>query len=211
MTVNFLQVDFFRKYIPTDVRIHIIGHSIGSYIALELLENSFINDRVSNAYLLFPTVEHMAMTAHGKFLNRYIRRIVWLIVILSWIFTVLPTLVQTVLLYIYMFITGIPPSENCENIRSLIKPAVLKRVFFLAFEELDQVKERNNKIIQKNLGKLKFYYGMNDEWAPGSFCDRLQSEIPNVNAQVCSHNHTFVLNRSTEVGNVVSDWIKGKP
>lgn len=204
-------MEFFRKYIPADARIHLIGHSIGSYMILELLEKPEISDKVCEVYLLFPTIEHMGNTDHGKFLTRYVKRIVWLIVFLAWIFTIFPKIIQTILLYSYMFIAGVPASENCESIRNLIKPGVLKRVFFLAFEELDQVKERNNGIIQRNVGRIRFYYGMKDKWAPGSFCERLQADVPNVNAQVTSFNHAFVLKRSEEVGFIVSDWIKGKP
>lgn len=178
---------------------------------LELLEHSSINDKIDNAYLLFPTIEHMGQTSHGKFLTRFIKPIVWFIVFLSWIFTMFPKVLQIFLVTIYMMIAGIHVSEHRENIISLIKPGILRRVFYLAFEELDQVNERNTRVIINNLRKLKFYYGMNDEWAPGSFCDRLQEDIPNVNAQVSSYNHTFVLNKSIEMGNLVSDWIKGRP
>ncbi|KAG5866152.1 hypothetical protein JTB14_017002 [Gonioctena quinquepunctata] len=53
------KVDFFEKYIPKNARIHLIGHSIGSYIILELLEHPSIKDKVADVYLLFPTIEEM--------------------------------------------------------------------------------------------------------------------------------------------------------
>lgn len=178
---------------------------------LELLNHPEFKDKISGVYLLFPTIEHMATTDNGKFLIRYVKPIVWLLVFLSWIFTLLPKIIQTLLLYIYLLLNGIPLSEQCENLRNLIKPGVLKRVFFLAFEEMDQVRERNNKVILENIGKIKFCYGIKDKWAPESLCLKLQSDIPNVNAKLCNYDHVFVFKYSSEMGYEVSDWIKGTP
>lgn len=110
-----------------------------------------------------------------------------------------------------MFIAGVPASEQCENIRDLIKPGVLKRVFYLAFQEFDVIKERNDKVIKQNIGKIKFYYGKNDKWAPQSYCEKLQADIPGVNAQLCTYDHVFVFKTSVQIGCLVSDWIVGKP
>ncbi|KAJ8935116.1 hypothetical protein NQ314_013012 [Rhamnusium bicolor] len=201
---------FFEKYVPINTRVHLIGHSIGCYMILELLEHPSIKDKVSDVHLLFPTIEHMAETKNGKFLTTFIKPIVWLIVFVSWIFTILPNIIQFILIYAYMTFTGISIEEHFKNVKAIVNPGVLRRVFFLAFEELDQVKERNNEVIKSNINKLKLYYGKNDGWAPASFCDRIKIDIPNINAQVSSYDHTFVLKRNVEVGNIVSDWIKAK-
>ncbi|KAJ8974021.1 hypothetical protein NQ317_006491 [Molorchus minor] len=204
------KVDFFEKYIPNNARIHLIGHSIGSYMILELINHPAIKDKISDVYLLFPTIEHMADTTNGKFLTNFIKHIVWLIVFLSWIFTILPSIIQNILLYGYMLVMGIPSNVHLNNLKALIKPGVLRRVFFLAYEELDQVRERNNEAIKANINKVKLYYGKTDGWAPESFYERIKVDIPNVNAQLCSFNHAFVLKTSVEIGQIVGDWIKAK-
>ncbi|CAG9817871.1 unnamed protein product [Phaedon cochleariae] len=203
------KVDFIEKYLSGNVRLHLIGHSIGSYMILELLEHPSLKDKVADVSLLFPTIEHMATTSNGKFMTGFVKHIVWLIVFLSWFFTVLPSALQFILVYIYMTIVGMP-NPNLDSIMDLVKPGVLKRVFFLAYEEMDQVKERNNEVIKRNCAKINFHYGVNDGWAPKSFCDRLKNDIPNVHAQTSNINHAFVLKRSVEVGKIVADWIKGK-
>ncbi|KAJ8923053.1 hypothetical protein NQ315_001602 [Exocentrus adspersus] len=202
------KADFFEKYIPKDARIHLVGHSIGSYMILELLEHPALKDKVVDVYLLFPTLEYMADTSNGKFLTRFIKPIVPVIVFLSWIFTILPSIVQFILLYAYMFVTGLNVEEHMKNILALVKPGVLRRVFFLAFEELDQVRDRNDDIIRKHLKKIKVFYGRTDGWAPASFCDRIKRDIPGVDAEVSEYDHSFVLKQSSEVGYRVSDWIK---
>lgn len=110
-----------------------------------------------------------------------------------------------------MCVAGVQENEQLESIRSLIKPSILKRVFFLAFEEFDVIKERNNNIIKKNIGKIKFYFGKYDRWAPQSYYERLVDDIPGVNAQLCTYNHVFVFKSSAEIGRIVSDWILAKP
>lgn len=204
------QAKFFEQYIPENARIHLIGHSIGSYIILELLDHPALKDKVADVYLLFPVIEHIISTNNGQFLTTFIKPIVWLIIYLTWIFTILPTFLQNILLYIYTFIVGISIDQHLDNLKDLLKPGVLRRVFFMAFEEMDHVKDRNNNAIIKHLDKIKFYYGEADGWAPGSYCDKLKQDIPKVNAQVCTFNHAFVLKRSVDIGYIVSDWIKAK-
>lgn len=177
---------------------------------LELLEHPSLKDKVVDVYLLFPAIEHMADTNNGKFLTNFIKPIVPVIVFLSWIFSILPNIVQFFLLYAYTFIMKIPFEEHFKNIKDLIKPGVLRRVFFLAFEELDLVRERNDAAIKKHVNKIKIYYGKNDGWAPLIFCDRIKRDIPDINVEITNYNHTFVLNQSLEVGNVVSNWIRDK-
>nr|XP_023023590.1 lipid droplet-associated hydrolase [Leptinotarsa decemlineata] len=198
------KIDFFEKYIPKNAKIHLIGHSIGAYMILELLEHPSIKDKIADVHLLFPTFEEMALSSNGKFLTRFVKHIVWLIIWLSWIFVQLPTIIQTILLYGYMTIVGIPANQHHDNIKELINPSVLKRVFFLAFQEMEQVKDRNNDIIRRNISKLKFYYGENDGWTPPQFREQLKVDIPNTDIEISNYNHAFVLKRSVEVGDIVS-------
>lgn len=200
-----------KHYVPEDARIHLVAHSLGSYLALELLKHPSMNAKISDVFLLFPTIEHIGLTKNAIFMKKYVKPIIWLVIFLSWFFTILPKICQTVLLYVYMFVTGISPSEHCENLRSLIKPSLLKRVFFLAFDEFDHIKDRNDIVIKNNISKIKFFYGEKDHWADQSYYEKLRSDIPNVNAQLTNVDHTFVLKNSVEIGCLVSSWISGKP
>lgn len=177
---------------------------------LELLEHPSLKDKVVDVYLLFPAIEYMMETNNGKFLTNFIKPIVPVIVFLSWIFTILPNIVQFFLIYVYTLVTNISVEEHLKNIKDLIKPGVLKRVFFLAFQELDLIRERNNTVIKKHVDKIKIYYGRSDGWAPLIFCDRIKHDIPDINVEITNYNHAFVLKQSIEVGNVVSTWIKEK-
>ncbi|GAV05776.1 hypothetical protein RvY_15854 [Ramazzottius varieornatus] len=57
---------FLDHYVPPHVEhITIIGHSIGSYIALQMAKQSK-DPRINHVIGLFPTIERMALTPHGR-------------------------------------------------------------------------------------------------------------------------------------------------
>lgn len=63
------KLHFINNYVPNDVELHLIGHSIGAKICLELLSrlaSESGENRRASAYLLFPTLERMAETPNGR-------------------------------------------------------------------------------------------------------------------------------------------------
>lgn len=193
---------------PKDVKIHFIGHSIGSYIILQLLEVPSIKERVVKSYLLFPTIEYMAETPNGKLLVNFVKHILKLVLFLAWIFMILPTFIQNILLYIYSAIRNVEDKHK-ETIRNIVNPDVLDKVFFMAFDEMDLVRERNQNSIVENVKKIKFYYGATDGWTPIKYYEKLKKDVPDVEAELCvrNFNHAFVLGMSVPVGQMVSNWI----
>lgn len=151
----------------------------------------------------------MADTKNGKFLTKFVAYIVWLIVFLAFIYSVLPSFLQNFLMYLFFKLNCIP-KMHMKSCIQLIDPRVLEKVFFMAFEEMDQVRERDNEVIRSNVKKLKLYYGESDDWAPVSYYSRLKEEIPEVDAEVCTRkfDHSYVLKSSRDMGNVVANWIK---
>lgn len=64
---------FINQYVPKDVKLYLIGHSIGAKICTELLARFSASSaatetqrRQASAYLLFPTLERMADTPNGR-------------------------------------------------------------------------------------------------------------------------------------------------
>lgn len=204
-------MDFFEKYVPKDARVHLIGHSVGAYTVLQLLKHQEISDRVVSNYLLFPTIEYIADTPNGKFLTGIVRRLTTIIVFLSLIFMLLPTFLQTFLVYIYMKIEGIP-KMHFKTIVYFVNPNILEKVFAMAFDEMEVVKERDDDTIRANIKKIKIYYGANDGWVPVEYYERIKNDLPEVDAELCKRgfNHTFVFNTSREVANMVAGWINNK-
>jgi alpha-beta hydrolase superfamily lysophospholipase len=59
------KIDFIDTYVPADVNLHFIGHSIGAKICVELVKR-YRDTHNAAAYLLFPTLERMAQTPSGR-------------------------------------------------------------------------------------------------------------------------------------------------
>lgn len=81
-----LQVEFINKYVPKDARLHLIGHSIGSWMILNMMKDELIAKRVTKSYLLFPTVERMAESPNGRLLCNVVRIFFFIIFFLYKIF-----------------------------------------------------------------------------------------------------------------------------
>lgn len=61
------KVDFIHRYVPSDVKITLVGHSVGCYIILKMLKNKRISHEVHMSYLLFPAIERIGSSPNGKF------------------------------------------------------------------------------------------------------------------------------------------------
>ncbi|KAG7211998.1 hypothetical protein KM043_011193 [Ampulex compressa] len=91
------KIEFIKKYVPEDGKIHIIGHSIGAWLALNMLKDDLIAKRVVKCYLIFPTIERMAESRNGQIFINIVQRIATLLIFLAWLFTFLPSFLQVLL------------------------------------------------------------------------------------------------------------------
>ncbi|KAK0167933.1 hypothetical protein PV327_001784 [Microctonus hyperodae] len=202
------KISFIKKYVPEDAKLHLVGHSIGCWLILQLLKDKQIADRVVKCYLLFPAIERMRETPSGKFLTNFVLRFAAVIVYLCWIFSLLPIIIQMILIRIIGGIFGVT-NKSVKPTLQLLKAPVLKRVFDLAKDEMILVRELNYEIVSKYADKLWIYYGATDGWTPGIYYDELKAKYPNINAQICKRGfrHAFVLSNDDQVGKMVGDII----
>lgn len=202
------KVEFIRKYIPSDVKIHLVCHSIGSWVALELLKVPDINSRIHKCYMLFPTFERMAESPNGWIYTKLFQRGWPLIFYLPIIFSYLPTILRVCFIYLYFFIFSIP-SYFVGTALKYIRPPVIRKIVFLADEEMERVVEADYDHIERNKNRLKLYYGATDGWTPIHYCKQLKERIADIDAQVDvnGYAHAFVLRSSVEMGKLVAGWI----
>ncbi|XP_058035540.1 lipid droplet-associated hydrolase isoform X3 [Ahaetulla prasina] len=59
------KLKFLRKFVPKDVKLILIGHSIGSYLALKIMKHS-PEVEILRSILLFPTIERMAQSPQAN-------------------------------------------------------------------------------------------------------------------------------------------------
>ncbi|KAJ9577706.1 hypothetical protein L9F63_005699 [Diploptera punctata] len=200
---------FIEKYIPNNVNIILIGHSIGAKIIIDMLANSdSIRSRVSKAYLLFPTIERMAESWNGKIMTRIIKHLVPIIIFLSWIFTLFPLFIKKLLLSLHFILRRIPTYHVAPTLK-LINPTVLGNVFNLALEEMEKVRELDDKVIRQLSDVLFLYYGTTDGWVPVEYWKNMTEKHPEVKCKLCENkfDHAFVLRYSQEMADVLTDLI----
>ncbi|KAE8743664.1 hypothetical protein FOCC_FOCC010706 [Frankliniella occidentalis] len=206
--------EFVKRYIPKGCKIHLLGHSVGAYMALQLLKDDDFAEQVQASYLLFPVLEHIADTPNGRFLSKVVVHILWLVYFLAGIFFVLPKFVQMSLLFLYLRLFGTGTSITVKHaVIQLINPKILRSVFSLALDEMQVIKELDVELINKRKGKLVLYYGDHDRWAPVSHYEKLIKAVPGVQAQVCqkSLDHAFMLCKpSYLMAEVVEEMVQKK-
>lgn len=151
----------------------------------------------------------MVETPNGRLYTAWLQRFWTFIYMIAVVFSWYPTIVHVLVLRAYFYVTAIPVYFIGTTLK-YIRPSILKKIVFMADEEMTRVREADDKIIERNKHRIKFYYGAIDGWTPTEYCEELKKRIPNVDATIDNRqiNHAFVLRSSNEMGSIVADWIK---
>lgn len=202
------KLEFIKQYVPHDVKIHLIGHSIGAWMVLQLLKLPEIKPKIHHAYLLFPTIEHMRETPNGWIYTNIVQRFWFILSLIITIFSKLPLVAQVLVINIYFFVMNIPRHFTGTALK-YSRPSVLQKIVYLADEEMERVVEPDYEVLKENQHILKLYYGTTDGWTPVNYCHRLQERINGLDAEVDIYKfaHAFVLRSSVEMGKLVGGWI----
>ncbi|KAG4071816.1 hypothetical protein HA402_005977 [Bradysia odoriphaga] len=206
------KLEFIETYVPDDVKIHLIGHSIGAWMIIEMLKREpAIRDKIQHSYLLFPTIERMAVSPNGFYFTKLFQRIWFLLRFIVIIFSKFPVFFQVFLLSIYFWLASIPRQFLGTGLK-YSRLTIMEKVLFLANEEMKRVVELDSatlETLRNNHRILKFYYGASDGWTPLKYCHQLKEKIPELDLEIDTRkfDHAFVIKSSEEVGKMVADWI----
>ncbi|KAF5289724.1 hypothetical protein FQA39_LY03641 [Lamprigera yunnana] len=101
-------------------------------------------------------------------------------------------------------------NTHMDTIKNFIRPDALDKIFYMALDEMVLVKERDSVVLFENRDKIRLYYGACDGWVPQKYYRQLKTDIPDIQAELCSHNfeHAFLLRHPEEVGQLVVNWIR---
>jgi pimeloyl-ACP methyl ester carboxylesterase len=157
------KAEFIKKFVPKEVKIHLIAHSIGCFISLDLLREHDIEKRIKQCYLLFPTIERMLDSSNGFWFYKIFNKIFFMLRFIYYAFSFLPLTLRTIILYIFCYFSGYPEYFLGTVIKAST-PAVIDKIWFLACDEMKNVRLIDEETIKKNMKRLKFYYGQNDGW-----------------------------------------------
>lgn len=202
------KVDFIKQFVPEDVKIHLIGHSIGAKLCLDLLHDFNFSKKVEHCYLLFPTIEWVADSEKGVKVPNF-NRIFFLLRIFYNVFSWLPSNWRRAIIRSQCRRNGMPGDEFLEPSIEYTNPRVIDQIWFLALDEMEKIRQLDEDIIKSNIHRLKLYYGTNDGWVPKSYQQDMLDRFPGIDAELCKHGyeHAFVLTSGPEMGKIVADWI----
>ncbi|XP_063298190.1 lipid droplet-associated hydrolase [Pelobates fuscus] len=202
---------FLKKNVPVDTKLILIGHSIGCYIILEMMERA-IDLKILQSILLFPTIERMAQSPQGKIMTPLLCNLRYVVYMPLYLLSFLPESVQASL--IKFVLRGIKSVDEFSVTASLnlFRVDCAANAMYMGGQEMMQVLERDNTIIQKNLSKIIFYYGANDNWCPVQYYEDIKKDFPEGNIWLCQRGirHAFVLDSSREMATMIIDWLKNK-
>ena len=196
---------FIRERAPNRPLV-LVGHSIGSWMILEMLKQ-LPPSRVSKIFLLFPTVEKLAETPNAlSYLSLcwgYLRipftGLVWTASHL------IPSGVKSFVLNCHFYTT---PSEHkpviVEGVMNIDEKSTYN-ILKMAAQEMNEVVHPPVDVIDSNIDKIVFYYGVHDNWNVQSCYEDMAARYPGKEVHLCPPHfpHAFVETVSDEIAEMV--------
>uniref|UniRef100_A0A1B0CG66 Lipid droplet-associated hydrolase n=2 Tax=Lutzomyia longipalpis TaxID=7200 RepID=A0A1B0CG66_LUTLO len=203
------KIDIIKNAVPENHEIFLVGHSIGSWMILEMLKNTEIRKQTKKCFLLFPTIERMAESPNGQIFCRYNALFAPLLIFLTKLFCLAPRFLRNFIVSLYLYMSSLDGKLKI-ILRRFIHPEVVQRSLVLAQEEMIRVRDLDIRIIEENKSVLKLYYGTTDGWVPVQYYEEICQKIPEIDAELDSDNieHAFVLKSSKVMAQKTSLWIK---
>nr|GAT47842.1 predicted protein [Mycena chlorophos] len=145
---------FDELYHSTKLKPIIAAHSVGSWVALQVLKAR--PKQVAQVQLLFPTITHIVKTPNG-------RRLSWLFKSpMPWIVSWLSYLARPIPLSV-LFRHW--PASQVRVIQSLVhSPSAIYACLCMADEEMKTIRELDELLLTEHIDKLVFVFGANDDW-----------------------------------------------
>ncbi|GMF55124.1 unnamed protein product [Phytophthora fragariaefolia] len=171
------------------LRLVVIGHSIGSYFALDVARR--FPQNVAKLVLMQPTIKHMALSPKGKqmmpLFNHYEGGVtlVWAVEYL------VPVSLRR---WIVRRVVGSKTSETLQLASlSLVNATVMRNVLGMAADEMKDVTDLDGELVKQFEEKTLFVYSTVDEWVPAEFMQEYQVLFPNAQHRVVPQAHAFMM------------------
>nr|XP_034966508.1 LOW QUALITY PROTEIN: lipid droplet-associated hydrolase [Zootoca vivipara] len=203
------KLSFIRKNVPKDVKLVLIGHSIGAYMIIEMLKRAR-DVEIIRGLLLFPTVERIAESPQGKIMTPVLSWFRYPLYILSYLVWILPDRIKHFLLRLVSSTLLHADESALAATIDFLTVNCVANAMYMGHQEMNEVTERDNTAIRKHLKKLTFYYGSEDRWCPRQYYEEMKRDFPNGDIRLCEKGfrHAFVLDSSEEMAADLADWMR---
>ncbi|XP_022132976.1 lipid droplet-associated hydrolase [Momordica charantia] len=185
------KIEFVRQELPNnDIPLLLVGHSIGSYISIELFRR--LQDQVVYCIGLHPFLminkQSRQQLLIGKFAGSPL---------LSTLFSALTALVGALPRRALSFVVRKTIAKSWSNTATeaacshLLKYHTMRNVLFMAMTEFKELSEAPDWAFMKKASqKLSFLFCIDDHWAPMHMYEEISKQVPEIDLSVEREGHT---------------------
>lgn len=203
------KINFIEDNIPPDVKLVLIGHSIGCYMILNILPH-ISQYHILRCFMLFPTIEQMAKTPNGRIFTPALNYFRWILVGMVKMMSYLGPKLHRRLVGAHFSVAAVPECAVQASL-NLFNPTCVNHCTFMAKIEMADVGELQEDLLKRYMDRMSFYYGAADKWCPKEYCYNMKARFPRADIRLCDSDfsHAFVLDAGREMAHVVWDWLQG--
>ncbi|KAG6616998.1 uncharacterized protein IUM83_04754 [Phytophthora cinnamomi] len=187
------------------LRLVVIGHSIGSYILLDIARQ--FPQQIARLGLLQPTIMHVALSRRGRQMMPLFNNYELVVMFVGMLETIIPVSLRR---WIIRRAVGSKTSDTIQLASlSLVNSIVLQNVFSMGASEVSDVIELDSELVFKHAEKILFVYSAVDDWVPGEFVQEYQLRFPAARHRIVPHGHAFMMepNGTRDTMAHISQWI----
>ena len=198
------KLEFLRKHASTKDSLYLVGHSIGSWMILKMLQQ-LEHSRVKKVALLFPTIEKMGITPNGQKLAPLFTTLRRPFTALVWLISTVPNFFRRFILNRYFHTAPIEHVDHLAEATMNIDSQSMYNILRMAHQEITEVVDPPLEVIDKHIDKIVFYYGVGDRWNIESCFEDMATRYPDMDVHLCRNGfpHAFVECASDEMAEFV--------
>lgn len=201
-----------------DYKIVFVGHSIGCYIILRLLQDRTLSASHVGTVMIHPALENLALTQSGLKFSRVFAYKLDLVArpIALLLDKLLPKPAKLALTKWFCSSRYVKSSSEValESVAQLVCQRTLYALVQMAKSEFQVVKDLNtDTLIKPHISKLKLIYAINDHWVNTDNRRLLKDLYPDLHVEEQDKMHAFVMDPQTvreysvKVGQFIKNFI----
>lgn len=185
------EITLIEDFIPAEVEIILVGHSIGTFIATEMMKVSLNRERFVHSVMMMPILQGLRYST-----GAYVMRTLFYAPIFFYVFIFLLSLLPDRVLH--RIISGtcdlLWDRTNCsvEAAVQITDLSTIRNAFALAADEFNQVQDMDMRFLSRNQKRLSFVFAEVDEWVPRNYVSEFKDTFPDADAVILPQTlHTF--------------------
>lgn len=187
-------------------KIVIAGHSVGTWVSVQVLKQR--PGVVDAAFLLFPTIAHIADTPNGRNYGRFFASpFPWIVSSISPLTRLIPTWLLAKTLFKDW------PEAQLKVLKDLLNsPPTIHAALTMAHQEMRNIKDLDVQLLRENSHRLHLYFAEDDSWVGQNRETILHAFQYDESSVRIVHGkqdipHAFCINHGEAIAQTCSEWL----